>query len=393
MKNSVKVVAIIVAGGKGIRMGGSVPKQFLSYKGKTVLECAIEPFLMCKKVEHVVIVGPKDNDKELAEIYNRLSNKYTKPISVTYGGETRQKSVKKGIDEVNLISNIESDCIVVIHDGARPNVSVEIIENNIEAAEVNGAAVTAVGATDTMRLISDYGLKRNENYPIIPSETLPRELLYNVQTPQAFKKDILEEAFAYAEKDGFIGTDDSVLVERLGVNPILTEGSYSNIKVTRKEDLPLRSLVGNGFDVHRLTGGRKLILCGVDIPYEKGLLGHSDADVALHALMDAILGAAALGDIGKHFPDTDEAYKDISSMELLRRVRDMVNCEIQNIDITIMAEKPKISLYIDEMKNNIAEALGIGQEAVNIKATTTEGLGFIGRGEGIAALATCVINK
>jgi 2-C-methyl-D-erythritol 4-phosphate cytidylyltransferase/2-C-methyl-D-erythritol 2,4-cyclodiphosphate synthase len=182
-------------------------------------------------------------------------------------------------------------------------------------------------------------------------------------------------------------------VERLGVNPILTEGSYSNIKVTRKEDLPLRSLVGNGFDVHRLTGGRKLILCGVDIPYEKGLLGHSDADVALHALMDAILGAAALGDIGKHFPDTDEAYKDISSMELLRRVRDMVNCEIQNIDITIMAEKPKISLYIDEMKNNIAEALGIGQDAVNIKATTTEGLGFIGRGEGIAALATCVINK
>ena len=182
----------------------------------------------------------------------------------------------------------------------------------------------------------------------------------------------------------------------MGKDVAVSEGDYRNIKITTKEDMPVEVRVGTGFDVHRLVEGRKCIVCGVDIPFDRGLLGHSDADVALHALMDAMLGAAALGDIGKHFPDTDPKYKGISSIKLLEYVNQFIAEEgytLGNCDVTIMAQKPKMLPYIGQMRENIAEALNIPIGAVNVKATTTEKLGFVGREEGIAAEAVCILNR
>jgi 2-C-methyl-D-erythritol 4-phosphate cytidylyltransferase/2-C-methyl-D-erythritol 2,4-cyclodiphosphate synthase len=187
-----------------------------------------------------------------------------------------------------------------------------------------------------------------------------------------------------------------MLVERIGAYVAIAEGSYGNIKITTKEDLPVDMRVGSGFDVHRLIENRSLILCGVKIPFEKGLLGHSDADVAIHALMDAMLGAAALGDIGKHFPDTDDKYKGISSVLLLKKVNELIaelGYKVNNVDITIMAQVPKLLPYIQAMREKIAETLEIDENRVNVKATTTEKLGFVGREEGIAAEAVCTINR
>jgi 2-C-methyl-D-erythritol 4-phosphate cytidylyltransferase/2-C-methyl-D-erythritol 2,4-cyclodiphosphate synthase len=217
-----------------------------------------------------------------------------------------------------------------------------------------------------------------------------------VQTPQGFDVALIREAYAAAEGEGFLGTDDGGLAERAGHPVTIVEGSYRNIKITTQEDLPMETRIGTGFDVHRLTEGRKLVLCGIEIPFEKGLLGHSDADVAVHALMDAMLGAAAMGDIGRHFPDTDDAYKGISSMILLQKVRELIEQEgfrLGNADITIMAQRPKLSPYIEKMRTNIAAVLGMDAGSINVKATTTEKLGFVGRQEGIAAEAVCTINR
>ena len=208
--------------------------------------------------------------------------------------------------------------------------------------------------------------------------------------------ELIKRAFEKAYTDNYYGTDDAVLVERLGKEVSIARGSYSNIKITTREDLPLNVRVGMGYDVHKLTEERKLILCGVNIPFEKGLLGHSDADVAVHALMDAMLGAAAMGDIGRHFPDTDERYKGISSIILLKKVKELIDQEgytVGNVDITIMAQKPKLAPYIEEMRKNVAGVLKLEIGDVNVKATTTEKLGFVGREEGIAAEAVCIINR
>ena len=197
-------------------------------------------------------------------------------------------------------------------------------------------------------------------------------------------------------KEGFKGTDDASLVERAGYEVEIVKGDYRNIKITTKEDLPMENRIGTGFDVHRLTEGRDLILGGVSIPFERGLDGHSDADVLVHAVMDALLGAAAMGDIGKLFPDTDEAYRGISSIELLKRVGSLLTESfflIGNIDVTVMAQRPKISPYTEQMRENISEALGTEKSRISIKGTTTEKLGFVGREEGIAAEAVCLIYR
>lgn len=225
--------------------------------------------------------------------------------------------------------------------------------------------------------------------------------------PQGFKVDLLRQAHEQAQRDGFLGTDDASLVERLGVPVQLTEGSRRNIKLTTPEDLLMAEAffaeqalpalrVGQGYDVHRLVEGRPLILCGVTVPHTLGLLGHSDADVALHALMDAMLGAMALGDIGKHFPDTDEAYRGISSMLLLRHVVALLkahHARVTNCDVTIVAQKPKLLPYIPQMRQNVADALELPLARVNIKATTTEKLGFEGEEKGISAQAVCMVQE
>ena len=245
--------------------------------------------------------------------------------------------------------------------------------------------------------------------------TPQRSLLRAVQTPQIFKAELLHSAYGSENLRGAAVTDDASLVERLGVKVAVAEGSYENIKITTPEDLLLAEKicadrgmamqqeikvpqfrVGTGFDVHRLTENRKLILCGVEVPYELGLDGHSDADVAVHALMDALLGAAALGDIGRHFPDTDERFKGADSMKLLAHVIALLKerCwHVNNADVTIIAQRPKLAGFIPQMRANLAAALELGEDAVNVKATTTEKLGFTGRGEGIAAEACVSLIK
>lgn len=256
----------------------------------------------------------------------------------------------------------------------------KIIEDTVEAVYEHKAAIVCVKPKDTIRTAED---------------TLARDSLYIVQTPQAFRSDILIKAYEKAYKDGYYGTDDAGLVERIGIKPALVEGDYRNIKITTREDMPTETRIGHGFDVHRLVRGRKCIIGGVDIPSEVGLLGHSDADVLLHAIADAILGAAGIGDIGEHFPDSDDTYKDADSLELLLQAYGLAKQQgyvVSNIDATVICEKPKLAPYKGKMQKNIAAVLGVAATQVNIKATTTEKLGFTGRSEGIAAEAVCILN-
>lgn len=372
-----KVTAVVTAAGSGRRMGTPLPKQFLKIGGKTVLEKAVEPFEASEHVDEIIVVG----SSEFLELCTGLCHQFSKFSRAVAGGKERQDSVRNAL-------NLVEDGYVLIHDGARPYVDMETIMRVLEAAAGTGAAVAAVPVKDTVRQT-----RGGDNTDSI---TLPRDRLYSVQTPQGFDVALIREAYAAAEAEGFLGTDDGGLAERAGHPVTIVEGSYRNIKITTQEDLPMETRIGTGFDVHRLTEGRKLVLCGIEIPFEKGLLGHSDADVAVHALMDAMLGAAAMGDIGRHFPDTDDAYKGISSMILLQKVRELIEQEgfrLGNADITIMAQRPKLSPYIEKMRTNIAAVLGMDAGSINVKATTTEKLGFVGRQEGIAAEAVCTINR
>ena len=383
-----KVTVIVVAAGRGSRFGGDLPKQFLKIGEKTVLERAIEPFQDHPAVDGIIVVA----SEEYLEHCRRLCSRFDKTEAVVCGGEQRQDSVFACLERVE-------DGLVMVHDGARPSVTQDVIDRVIDGAYNHGASVPCVPVKDTIRQMKDSGGLLSAN--------LDRSSLFCVQTPQGFHTQILKRAYEKAKTDGFVGTDDAGLVERLGEPVSITEGDYANIKITTREDLSEQTAgrrnlnkmdmrIGSGYDVHQLTEGRKLILGGVDIPYEKGLLGHSDADVLLPALMDALLGAAALGDIGKHFPDTDERYKGISSIKLLEHVKLLISdsgYSVGNADITVVAQKPKIASYIPAMRKNIAETLGIEIERVNVKGTTTEKLGFVGRCEGIACEAVCILYR
>lgn len=377
-----KVTAIVVAAGRGTRFGGDLPKQFLKIEGKTVLEKSVKAFEEHPCVDDILVVANGD----FIGLCRELCRGFDKVKGILPGGNQRQDSVNEGLKMVE-------QGLVLIHDGARPFVGSEIIDSVLKEAYNQGAAVPCVAVKDTVRQVCQ-GLGGM-------SHTLDRKTLFNVQTPQGFEVKILKEAFEAAYKYGYYGTDDASLVERLGRPVALAEGSYENIKITTREDLPgegskMDMRVGCGYDVHQLVEGRKLILGGVEIPHTKGLLGHSDADVLLHALMDALLGAAAMGDIGKHFPDSDDQYKGISSVKLLEQIKSLISdagFKVANVDVTVMAQKPKIAPYIPQMRMNIAGTLGIEIERVNIKGTTTEKLGFVGREEGIAAEAVCILYR
>ena len=376
-----KVTAVIVAAGRGTRFGGDLPKQFLKIENRTVLEMAIEPFQSHPMVDALIVAS----SEEYVELCSRICERFDKMNAFVLGGEQRQDSVRACLDRTD-------EGLVLIHDGARPFVTAQVIDRVIEGAYNQGACVPCVPVKDTVR--------QTENVKCTSSVTLERSSLFCVQTPQGFDTELIRRAYIKAEEDGFIGTDDGVLAERLGAGVAIAEGDYANIKITTREDLPRMETgdirIGSGYDVHQLTEGRKLVLGGVEIPFERGLLGHSDADVLLHALMDALLGAAALGDIGKHFPDTDEKYRGISSIRLLEKVKSLISdagYTVGNTDITVIAQKPKIAAYIPAMRKNIADTLGIGIERVNVKGTTTENLGFVGRCEGIACEAVCVLYR
>ncbi len=383
-----KTVAVIPAGGFGKRLGADIAKQYLSLNSVPVLVHTLHVFQKSDVVDDIVLVVPKD---DLVYVRKQIIEKYglTKILAVVAGGSERQDSVRHGLE------TIAKPCdVVIVHDGVRPFVTETMIAQVVKAAAEEGAASIGVPAKDTIKETT------SEN---IVTTTLPRLHLWQTQTPQAFQYNLLSRAYAEVEKDHYYGTDDASLVERIGVKVRMIAGSYANIKITTAEDMIVAEALikeetkeqicnrsGLGYDSHRFIADRKLILGGVEIPFDRGLAGHSDADALLHAVCDALLGMAGCGDIGRHFPDTDEAFKNISSLILLERVKQIIEAKgmsINNIDATVMMEKPKLAPYAAAMAANIARTLNISETAVNIKAKTNEGMGFVGRQEGVAVLA------
>ncbi|MEW6182719.1 MAG: 2-C-methyl-D-erythritol 4-phosphate cytidylyltransferase [Bacillota bacterium] len=382
--------AVVVAAGQSVRMGSGPKKQFRLLGGFPVISRTLAVFEKVAVVKSVVlVVPPGEEDYCRQEIVE--PGGYRKVVSVIPGGTQRQDSVWAGLQCLPGPPDI-----VVIHDGVRPLVRPEYIEAAVDTAVSWGAAVVAVPSKDTVKVVGDSGFV---------TETLPREVLYLTQTPQVFRFEILLEAHRRAQREGLYGSDDAVLVERCGLPVKVVPGGYENLKLTTPEDFMIASAlisqgaplrVGVGYDVHRLVPGRPLILGGTSIPWGKGLEGHSDADVLCHAVMDALLGAAGEGDIGMHFPPDDAAYRGICSLELLSRVNEIITARgftIGNVDAVVAAEKPRLAPYIPEMGKNIAGVLGAPASRINIKATTTEGLGFAGRGEGIAAYAVALLQQ
>ena len=385
------VTAIVAAAGQGRRMRQKRNKVFLLLIGTPIFMHSVLTLSACEAVDDLVVVtGPA----EVSAVENILKcSSGLKPYQVVAGGSERQYSIDNALAVIDKNTDI-----IAVHDGARPLVETAHVAAVIEAARKFQAAGIAVPVKDTIKKIDAEGFVK---------ETPQRECLWAIQTPQAFSASLLKRAYREAKCDGFLGTDDASLVERLGVKVKLIAGSYRNVKITTPEDmviaqallrgsLPMDMRFGMGYDVHRLVEGRKLILGGVEIPYGFGLLGHSDADVLLHAIKDAILGAAGLGDIGRHFPDSDPAYQGISSITLLQKVTEMIaeqGFTVNNIDATIVAQQPKLANYIEQMNCNIAATLKVEGGKVNVKATTTEGLGFAGNREGIAAYAVASLCR
>ena len=404
------ICAVIVAAGQGTRMGTDVPKQLFPYGRSTVLGTAVRAFASPDYIDRIYIVSPQDGSldetyREITAECERLTGRPKGSIMIVHGGETRQDSVREGVRaaarDAFSAGVDKNDAIVLIHDAARPGVSEDIIRRNIETMRDYRAVCTAMPSSDSIRMVNcekpkDIGglaLKQAITYPIMNTNVVRRELVYRTQTPQTFRLSDILNAHELAVRNGYSATDDAMVAEHVGIRVALVEGSSANMKITTREDIHMATRTGIGYDVHRLVPGRDLILCGTPIPSNLGLDGHSDADVAVHALMDALLGAAGLGDIGRHFPDTDEKYKGADSMKLLAEVRDMLgNARIVNVDVVIIAQAPKLSPYMEQMKQNLSDTLGIPATAVNVKATTEERLGFTGRGEGIAAMATAAIE-
>ena len=370
------VTAIIVAAGASRRMGFDK----LSYRlpdGRTVLETSCALFAAHPAVDELVLVAGGNRPQCEA-----IAAACPKPCTVVQGGATRADSVRSGLAAAK-------GQLVAIHDAARPFASAEIITAALQAAAESGAAAPAVPVKDTIKVADKDG-------KVVA--TPDRATLYAVQTPQCFDRALYLQALetVSGEKASLV-TDDCSLFELAGLPVTLTAGDYANLKITTKEDLQKEKTmrIGHGYDVHRLVEDRKLILGGVEVPYEKGLLGHSDADVLLHAVMDAVLGAAALGDIGQHFPDTDPAYKGADSLALTREVAKIIAAhgyKVGNIDATILCQRPKLAPHIPAMRQNIADAFGLPLDAVSVKATTEEHLGFTGEGLGIAAHAVALIE-
>ena len=389
-----KIVAIIPAGGAGRRLGSAVAKQYLLLDGVPVLARSLKIFQQSTIVDEIVLVVPQE---DLISARSQLVDKYdlTKVIAIVAGGKERQDSVRNGLYAIAGICDV-----VIIHDGVRPLLTCEMISKVVAAAKSGGASSMGVKFKDTVKQTADSDMVE---------ATLPRNNLWLTQTPQAFAFDILQKAYASAVSDKFYGTDDASLVERIGVKVKMIAGSYENIKITTPDDLIVAEAFiknkagtqgntrsGIGYDSHRFAAGRKLILGGVEITFDRGLQGHSDADALIHAICDALLGASGCGDIGRHFPDSDQDYKDISSIIILQRVKKIIEGKgfwINNIDATVVMEKPKLAPYAGAMVTNIARTLGIPETDVNIKAKTNEGMGFTGRSEGVAVFATACVTE
>lgn len=454
--------ALVMAAGRGARMGGGENKMFRPVCGKPILAWTLETLNSCGQIEGILIVARPGEEGDCARIARQAG--VTKLLAVAPGGGERQESVRLGL--AALVAVLESrgahHCgmpeqarpMVAIHDGARMLVTGAILGECIDAAHACGAAIACHSVTDTLHA-------RGAADPGTLGETADRARFVGAETPQVFDLDILCAAHRAALEQGWTATDDADLVARLGQPVALVESQTNNAKITVPDDVllaeavllgrsaknkaahdaghstqrdlqcgathdaghyapneaqpcsrladeevsPMQPMqqaeklsfrVGQGFDAHRLIEGRQLILCGVDVPYERGLLGHSDADVSTHAAMDALLGALGWGDIGKLFPDTDERFRGADSVGLLREVIARMRSagwRVGNLDITIICQKPKLAPFIERMREVIAGACGVPADRVSVKATTTEGMGFAGTGEGIAAMASTAVVR
>ena len=412
--------AIIPASGLGRRLGSYPDKAFVPIAGQPLIAHTLAVFQECSEIDEIILLTRGSQVGAAEKLVHDRG--FAKVKAVTAGGEVRQDSVRNGLAELS------AGCeLVAIHDGARPFITPEIIASSIEAAREDGAAIAAVPVTDTIKSSLDGRFV---------SSTLDRKTLYAVQTPQTFQRKVIESAYERAYADSYFGTDDASLVERLGMPVRIVEGSYENVKVTTPADIvvaeaiassrqpsavssqpfdpPRRTQdraassqqmpdpglrmarIGHGYDVHRFGPKRKLFLGGIEFPGEEGLLGHSDADVMLHAIADAVLGAVGAGDIGRLFPDTDPAYKDVRSTVLLAKVAEIaaeLGWRVGNVDVTLIAERPRIAEHVPAMQASIAEALGIEPEQASVKASTAEGLGPIGEGLGIECHAVALLYR
>ena len=369
---------ILTCAGKGARAEQGKNKLLVEIDGKNCIERSILPFINCK-IDDYIITASNDDFETISTLARKIESEKKVKISVVLGGDTRTQSIKNALYSV-------SDGIVLIHDGARPFVTERIINDCIESVLEFGSGITAVPSSDTI-CKADGEIK----------DYLGKDGLYNVQTPQGFF--VQDIKLAYEKANGKVfGDDGEVYKEYIGV-PHIVKGSKNNIKLTFKEDFDRIKATeyrfGVGFDCHKLVENRKLILGGILIPHDKGLLGHSDADVLTHAIMDAILSACAMRDIGYWFSDKDPKYKDADSIELLKQVLKMIDDNgymLTSISATVMAEKPKLLKIIPEITKKLASVTGLDESKIGIGATTLEGLGFVGREEGICTHATATVK-
>ncbi|SDP51452.1 bifunctional 2-C-methyl-D-erythritol 4-phosphate cytidylyltransferase/2-C-methyl-D-erythritol 2,4-cyclodiphosphate synthase [Afipia sp. GAS231] len=388
MSKPKRTAAILVAAGRGLRAGAGGPKQYRTIGGQTVIFRAMEAF--CEHPD-VFAVQPVVNPDDIAIFNDAVASLRHQPP--TNGGATRQASVHAGLEALAA----EKPDIVLIHDAARPFVTPAVISRAIDAAERTGAAVPAIAVTDTIKQVSAAG----------DVEATPdRAKLRIAQTPQAFRFDVILEAHRRAARDGRSDfTDDAALAEWAGLTVATFEGDPANMKLTTPEDFVREEArlasqlgdirTGTGYDVHAFGDGDHLMICGVRVPHTRGFLAHSDGDVGLHALVDAILGALADGDIGSHFPPSDMKWKGAASDKFLAYAIERVTARggrIANLEVTLICERPKIGPLRDAMRARIAEITGVNISRVAVKATTSERLGFTGREEGIAATASATIR-
>lgn len=391
-------VAIIPAAGSGIRFGSQVAKQFVEIEGAPLIVHTLKRFVECPAIDAIAVALAPDRIESFRSQLE--AHGIDKPLTLVAGGQERSDSIRNALAAIDGL-NPE---IVAVHDAVRPFITAGQISAVVERARETGAAILALPVSDTVKEVRDGFIQR----------TLDRTIIYRAQTPQAFRYEILRRANDAIIADGpgsASATDDAVLVERLGIKVAIVEGSLRNLKITTPEDMilaehlfqeevgsakPPAMRVGIGYDIHRLVEGRQLFLGGLELESTLGLLGHSDGDSLCHAICDALLGAAGLGDVGSHFPDNDPKFAGIGGLELLRRLRTLLAGSrflISSIDATVIAERPKLSPHIAEMRARIAEALGIDGSQVSIKAKTNEGLDAVGRNEAIAAQAVALITQ
>ena len=377
-----EIAVIILAGGKGTRFNSQTPKQFFKIFNKTLLEINIEKFLSIKNVVKIIIVS----ETNFLEKTKKITKKYN--LDVIEGGKTRQLSVKNGLIELNK----NKFNYVAIHDCARPFFDKSLFKKLLDKVSLNNCSIPILEISDSLMKVDSISKLTSR---------INRENLFSIQTPQIFPFKKILHAHKNSLKKKF--TDDSAIAEEIKLKIKTIEGSKYNIKITTKEDIDIAKMiymkqeeikynnrVGMGFDVHAFEDGTQIILCGIKIPFTKKLKGHSDADVGFHAIVDAILGSIGEGDIGEHFPPNQKKWKDSSSeifMKFSKELLEKKNAKIQSIDLTLICEKPKIIPYKKLMVEKISKIMDICGELINIKATTTEKLGFTGREEGIAAQA------